>query len=204
MPIRYVQPSELKRDGAVMALVTLPVSWAANRALVATGVHSMPLRWVLSVIVIYTTYLGLLRIWSAGMGEVRMLGQLNESAPPRRSRSVHGTGMLELPFDLAFELEGLVLGILISAAVIGIIGLLWWIGGVAWLAGELALEWIASCGLAACLVHRTNEPWTLALVRRTWPPAAFAILAAAITGAVVQQACPAAATLREALAACVL
>lgn len=198
MPVRYLQPSELKRDAALMALVTLPVSWASNRALVSAGLHSMAVRWALSVIVIYFTYLGLLRLWAAGMGEVKMLGHLDRPGPLPSSPRPRP---LDLPFDLGFELgDGLLSGLLFGIAAIGVAGLAVWTGGIAWLAAEFALEWLASCALAACLVHRTKEPWTLALVNRTWAPAALAMLVAVISGTLIQGACPAASTLRQAAA----
>ena len=201
MPVRYVQPYELKRDGALLALVTLPVSWAANRALWNAGFHSLPGRWMLGVIVIYATYLGLLRVWSAGMGEVRLLGRGEGSPTPAiPAASYPGTRFLDLPFDLAFEWgDGLLSGLFYGIAALSVIGLLWWFGGLAWLAAETALEWLASAALAASLVRRTSEPWTLALLRRTWPPVALALLAALIAGTMIQQVCPSASTLGQIL-----
>lgn len=201
-----------------MTLILLAVVLAgvgSSFVLLRLGVRSMPVRYVLAVLLGYALFLPGVRLWLCYARKalphldrevIEVEDGARQPSMPLRPGSHDGSGLGDLAttgdvFGIAGE------GCMVVAVVTMIVVALG--GAVAYILAatpELLGEAIVQLALAAALRRKgktwNGGHWTGSVFRMTWGPALVAVFAAAIIGLVVQSKCPSAATLVDALARC--
>jgi hypothetical protein len=221
---RYV----LRLHGWVMGLLTLGVMWGSTAGLRYLGLHSLAVRYALTLGVGYLCYLLLLRLWaSALLREEDPLDALNGDLPDIGSSSrgggCHGDGP-GLPADAGDASSSLLdgagdaLGSVLGGAdegaivIIPVLTVFAAVLAVALGAGWLLWAYFGTDALLAVAVElafaytvtRTaarveREGWLLAAIRLTWKPLLGALLSAVLLGALIDHFLPQADTLPAAV-----
>jgi hypothetical protein len=201
-----------------MTLILLGVLLAGSASsflLLRLGVHSMPVRYVLAVLLGYALFLAGVRLWlwyaqkvlphlQHEIVEVDQ-GARQASLPPERSSS-DGSALDNLvsAWDVV-DLGGD--GCLVVAVAMLLVAALG--GMVAYILAatpELLGEAVVQVALAAALQRKgkvwAGGHWSGSVFRATWAIALVAILAAIIIGLLIHAKCPSARTLFDALSHC--
>jgi len=201
-----------------MALIfagTLAAGMIVSKVALEAGVHSMPLRYLLSASAAYGVFFLLVRLWIAYA--LRAVDTSSEPvvgsppAPPVRHTPATqrtGTGRRELPWPVRIlgqfvgEAVGELLGyLLLFLLIVG--SLLIVAAYLVWQAPVILVEAAFEVWLASTLLSRIHDferrGWVPITARATIVPFAYVVVTAMIVAWWLQHVCPAAATLRAAL-----
>jgi hypothetical protein len=166
---------------ALMFAGTWLCAWAVSAALVAQGMHSMPLRYSIAFAVAYACFFCLVRIWC-------------DFAKREPSRAKSG-GYFDLPIA---DAEGCLWVLAIFALMFILSGVFWAVGGYA-----LLLEVAFEVAFAGTVVRGMGKQsmlgnWANALLRRTWWMALLVMALLAGFAATMQSAAPETDTIAQA------
>ena len=166
--------------GVIFALTGL-AGWLASRALLAAGVHNLPVRYAASFLVAYLAFALCVRGWSSLMRRERGSTEGSWDFP----QVVDGEGCLVM---LAMLAVGMVLALVFSL-----------LGGIPLLL-EVAFEVVFAGVVVRRLGRReTVGDWSGTLLRNTWLPALAIALVMVTLAGWLQHEAPAARTLGEAV-----
>ncbi len=168
---------------ALIFTATWLCAWAASAALLAGGMHSLPLRYTVAFAVAYGSFFGWVRVWCD-----------YAKCDPGQAKS--GSGWDGSGLDVGGE--GCMWVLAAAALAFVLSGLFWLVGGYALLL-EVAFE-VAFAGTVVRGIGRQSMLgyWAQALLRRTWWIALLVMALLAGFAAVMQRAAPGADTLAQA------
>jgi hypothetical protein len=204
----------------------LVVAWLAGMGsslvLVRLGVRSMPVRYLLAVVLGYLLFLVGVRLW---LGYARkalphLQREIVEDEEGRRSASTAGEGiaprrgegwgardssLADVPTGGGdvLGLEGCLIPAVVTLLVAAVGGLFWYVLAAA---PEFLGEAVVQLALAAALRKKgkawESGHWSDSVLGATWGLGLAAGFAAVIIGLLVQAACPSAVTMFDALSQC--
>ncbi|MDR2871980.1 MAG: hypothetical protein LBV45_05570 [Xanthomonadaceae bacterium] len=212
--------------GWVMGLLTLGVMWVVTTVLHHAGVHSLAVRYALTLGAGYLCYLLLLRIWAGALIKKRKSIGFDISLPDIDTNSQGGNchGNLDLSSDMsdttdsfldhaasgALEAAGAAdEGAIVIIPVLAVFAMvLVAVFGVGWLLLAyfstevlltVAVELAFAWTAARTVVRVEREGWLLAALRLTWKPLLGALISAVLLGALIDHFIPQADTLPAAI-----
>ncbi len=157
-------------------------AWLASAALLALGLHNMPLRYAVAFVAAYACLFGFVRIWC----------DFAKREPEHKSASSN--------FDLPSggDGEGCLIVLALFALAFVLSGLFWFIGGYG-----LLLEVAFEVAFTGTVVHGISKQsmlgnWPKALLQRTWWIALIVMVAVAAFAAMMQSAAPGSLTTAQA------
>ncbi len=199
----------------VLLLAVLLAGIGSSFVLLRLGVHSMPGRYVLAVLLGYALFVVGVRLWLWYAGRAlphleREVIEVDEGTrrlsmtPERGGSDDSALGELASAGDvLGIAGDGCMVVAVVTLIVAALGGM---VGYILAATPELLGEAVVQLALAAALRRKgkvwDGGHWSGSVFRATWAPALIAMFAAVIIGLLVQAKCPSAVTLVDALSRC--
>ncbi|MBI5822369.1 MAG: hypothetical protein HZA88_25610 [Verrucomicrobia bacterium] len=180
----------------VLLLVTGGVGFLASAAMLWLGVRQMWIRYPAAVLVAYTAFIALIRLWAEWERqwietgrELPELDTKDADHPAPTTKS--GWEWLDVATSDLWAIDEGFLPMIVIGVLFGLVTPLF---AVIWIAPELLAEALLNVVLVSAFYRRLRsiegDHWLTTVIRQTWLPALSAIVVLALVGALMQGLAP--------------